>query len=89
MTKINWKVRLKNKATLVALISGAFLLAQQILAMFGINWDYTALLQQITGAIGTVFTLLAILGVVTDPTTAGVTDSEQALTYDQPKEDDK
>ena len=41
---------------------------------------------QLVAIVGTVFTLLAILGIVADPTTAGVGDSEQAMTYDEPKE---
>lgn len=86
---INWILRLKNKTTLIAVIAALFLLAQQVLAMFGITWDYTALLTQITGAVGTVFTLLALLGVVVDPTTDKTSDSAQALTYTEPKKEDK
>ena len=41
---------------------------------------------QLVASVGTVFTLLAILGIVADPTTAGVGDSEQAMGYDEPKE---
>lgn len=89
MKKINWGLRLKNRTTLIALISGAFLLAQQVLAMFGISWDYSTLLTQITGAVGTIFTLLALLGVVTDPTTSGVSDSEQARGYAAPRKEDE
>jgi phi LC3 family holin len=86
---INWILRLKNKTTLIAVIAALFLLAQQVLVMFGITWDYTTLLTQITGAVGTVFTLLALLGVVVDPTTDKASDSAQALTYTEPKKEDK
>ena len=86
---INWGLRLKNKATLTALIAGVFLLAQQVLAMFGVTWDYTVLLTQITGAIGTIFTLLALLGIVVDPTTSAASDSKDALTRTELKKEDK
>lgn len=77
--KINWALRLRNKATVVALISIAFLLAQQVLAVFGVRWDYSTLLNQITGIVGTVFSLLAALGILVDPTTPTPSDSELAL----------
>lgn len=83
---INWKVRVKNKTFWLALIPAVLLLAQQVCAVFGIALDFGGLKDQLTAIVGTVFTLLAILGIVADPTTAGVGDSEQAMTYDEPKE---
>ena len=83
---INWKVRAKNKAFWVAIIPAALLLVQQVCAVFGVQLDLTALQAQLVAIVGTVFTLLAILGIVADPTTAGVGDSEQAMTYTEPKE---
>ena len=55
-------------------------------AVFGVTLDFGQLQDQLTAIVGTVFTLLAILGIVADPTTAGVGDSEQAMGYDEPKE---
>lgn len=83
---INWKVRVKNKAFWVAIIPAALLLVQQVCAVFGVQLDLAALQAQLVAIVGTVFTLLAILGIVADPTTAGVGDSEQAMTYTEPKE---
>lgn len=83
---INWRVRIKNKAFWVALIPALLLLAQQVAALFGVAVDFGQLQDQLTAIVGTVFTLLAILGIVADPTTAGMGDSEQALTYTEPKE---
>lgn len=83
---INWKVRAKNKTFWLALIPAVLLLAQQVAGLFGIALDFGGLKDQLTAIVGTVFTLLAILGIVADPTTAGVGDSEQAMTYDEPKE---
>lgn len=84
---INWIVRIKNKAFWLALIPAVLLLIQVIAAPFDYEWDFVVLNEQLTAIINAVFGVLAILGVVTDPTTAGVTDSKQALTYTTPKED--
>lgn len=83
---INWRVRAKNKAFWVALIPAVLLLIQQACAVVGVQLDFGDLQAQLISIVGTVFTLLAILGIVADPTTAGVGDSEQAMTYTEPKE---
>lgn len=84
---INWRVRVKNKAFWVALIPALLLLIQQVCAVVGVQLDFGELQAQLVAIVGTVFTLLAILGIVADPTTVGVTDSIQALGYDEPKDD--
>lgn len=83
---INWRVRIKNKAFWAAIIPAALLLVQQVCAVFGVQLDFGGLEDRLTAIVGTVFTLLAILGIVADPTTAGLGDSEQALSYEKPKE---
>ena len=83
---INWKVRIKNKAFWVAIIPAALLLIQQVCAVVGVQLDFGDLQAQLVAIVGTVFTLLALLGIVADPTTAGMGDSEQAMGYDEPKE---
>ncbi len=83
---INWKIRFKNKTFWLALIPAVLLLAQQVAGLFGVALDFGQIKDQLVAIVGTVFTLLAILGIVADPTTAGVGDSEQAMTYDEPKE---
>lgn len=83
---INWKVRIKNKTFWLALIPAVLLLAQQVAGLFGVALDFGQIKDQLAAIVGTVFTLLAILGIVADPTTAGVGDSELAMTYDEPKE---
>lgn len=83
---INWKVRVRNKAFWVALIPAVLLLIQQVCAVVGVQLDFGDLQAQLVAIVGTVFTLLAILGIVVDPTTAGVGDSEQAMGYTEPKE---
>ena len=74
--KLNLKLRLKNKATLVAILGTVILLAQQL----GLK-----LPSNISELVNTAITLLVLLGVVTDPTTSGISDSKQALNYEEPK----
>lgn len=75
---INFKLRLQNKATLVALISAVFLMLQQ----FGLHIP-----SNIQEGVNTLVVILVILGIVTDPTTKGVGDSERALNYSEPRND--
>lgn len=83
--KINWTVRLKNKTFWLTAIPALLLLGSQILTLFGVTWDYTPLAQQLSAITGTVFGILTLIGIVNDPTTDGVSDSTQALTYTEPK----
>lgn len=84
--KINWKVRLYHKPFLVGAFSLLLLLIQQIAALFG--FDTTIYNEQVTDIFNTVLALLVLFGVVSDPTTTGLNDSEQALKYDAPRKDD-
>lgn len=83
---INWRARIKNKTFWLALIPAVLLLVKQVCAVFGVQLDFSELQSLLVAIVGTVFTLLAIMGIVVDPTTAGVGDSEQAMGYDEPKE---
>lgn len=83
---INWKVRAKNKNFWIAIIPAILLLVQAIAAIFGAELDLGELGDKLIAVVNAAFTVLAILGVVTDPTTSGISDSQQALTYDRPKE---
>jgi len=82
---INWKVRIKNKLFWVSLIPAVLLLVQAVASVFGFTLDLGELGNQLLTVVNAVFGVMAVLGVVTDPTTAGVSDSAQALTYDSPK----
>ena len=84
MKNINWKVRLKNKVFWVTAIPAVLLLVTQVAALFGFELDLSGIGEQLTGIIGTVFMLLSLAGVVTDPTTPGVKDSERAMSYVEP-----
>ena len=82
---INWTVRLKNKTFWLALIPAVLLLVQVIAAVFGYQLDIGDLGNKLLDVVNALFAVLAILGIVTDPTTAGVKDSEQAMNYTEPK----
>lgn len=83
--KINWTVRIKNKNFWFAIIPGTLLLVQVVASVFGFNIDLGELGNKLLAVVNAVFGLLAILGIVTDHTTEGFGDSEQALTYEAPK----
>lgn len=85
--KINLLVRLKNKAFWLALIPALLLVVQTVASLFGYQWDFVVLNQQIAAIINAVFAVLAILGVVVDPTTAGLSDSNRAMGYSVPNKD--
>ena len=82
---MNWKVRIKNKTFWLTVIPAVLLLIQVVAAVFGYTLDFGDLGNKLLAVVNAVFALLAILGIVNDPTTAGVTDSAQALTYQVPK----
>ena len=83
--KINWKVRLQNKTFWLTLIPALLLLVQVIADVFEISIDLGALGNMLLAFVNALFAVLTILGVVTDPTTAGVNDSTQAMGYTKPK----
>lgn len=84
---INWTVRIKNKAFWVALIPAVLLLIQVVAAVFGHTLDLSDLGNKLLDVVNALFSVLVILGIVIDPTTVGVGDSAQALTYTEPKKE--
>ena len=85
--KINWKVRIKNKTFWVSIIPAVILLVQAVAAVFGYTLDLGAVGNNLIDVVHTLFVVLAIMGVVNDPTTSGISDSERAMTYETPKKD--
>lgn len=83
--KINWIARLKNKTFWLSIVPAMLLLIQTVAAVFGFRLDFGELGNQLLAVVNAAFAVLALLGIVTDPTTEGVGDSAQALTYDKPK----
>lgn len=84
---INWKVRVKNKNFWLAIIPAILLVVQLVLDLFGVHMDFGELGNKLVNIVNAVFAVLVILGVVTDPTTAGIGDSQRALSYDEPWQD--
>ena len=85
---INWKVRIKNKQFWISVIPAVALVVQAVAAVFGYNLDFSTIVGKILAVVDAVFALLVILGIVVDPTTAGVGDSKRAMSYEEPWQDD-
>ncbi len=81
---INWKVRLRNKQFWVSLIPAMLLLIQSVAWLFGYQLDLGELGNRLQTVVDALFAVLVILGIVVDPTTEGVGDSQRALTYENP-----
>lgn len=84
---INWTVRFKNKNFWVTVIPAVLLLIQTVAAVFGYTLDLGDIGNKLIAVVNAAFGVLVVLGVVNDPTTAGISDSKQARTYISPKED--
>ncbi len=83
--KINWNVRLKSGTFWVGLISLFVTFIYALLNMFGIVPGFSE--NQVMNVVVIILQILAFIGVVSDPTTKGICDSKQALTYKEPKKD--
>ncbi|MFB6466745.1 phage holin [Cytobacillus sp. Hz8] len=87
---INWKVRLKNRLWVITLIAQIFILAEILLygahaiglTDFQLNKEFE---DWVIGLVNAVSMILSTLGIIQDPTTKGLSDSEQACKYDKPK----
>ncbi|MBC1459082.1 phage holin [Listeria newyorkensis] len=92
MSKINWKVRFRNKQFLFQL---ALSLIMPILLYFNIEvQDVTSwgvLFNMTWEALKNPFLLftvaVSVYNATNDPTTKGTRDSEQAMTYEDPRKD--
>lgn len=80
--KINWKVRFKNKTWLGMFISLIVGFVFNVLRMFDVVPVVTE--NVIMNIVGEVLTFLGLIGVIVDPTTAGIEDSNRAMTYEEP-----
>ncbi len=88
---MNWKVRIKNPLFIAQMILAVL---TPILAYAGLTvkdlTTWQALGDLLMGALSNPYVLglvvVSVFNAVTDPTTSGVGDSEQALTYTKPKE---
>lgn len=84
---INWKVRIRNRLFWIEAIPALALVVQAVAGVFGWTLDLTTLVGKLLTVVDAVFALLVILGIVVDPTTAGVADSKRAMGYEEPYKD--
>lgn len=82
---INWTVRIKNKAFWLAVIPAVLLLVQAVAAVFGFTLDLGDIGNKLIAVVNAAFGVLVVLGVVVDPTTAGISDSNRAMNYKKPE----
>ena len=87
MNKINWKVRVLNKTFWLTLVPALALLLQTFLAVFNVRLELGETIDKLLVFINALFAVLMIVGIVNDPTTAGLSDSSRALEYHEPSED--
>ena len=83
--KLNWKVRFKNKVWLGSFLSLIVGFIYSLLALFDVFPEVTQNL--VVQLLNQVLTFLGLIGVIVDPTTAGIGDSERALGYEEPWDD--
>lgn len=81
--KINWKLRLKNKTTLLALFGVVITFIYQMLSIVGVTVPISE--DSVSQLIALLVNILVAVGVVIDPTTEGISDSERAMTYTHPR----
>ena len=92
MNKINWKVRF-SKDNIMFIVRFVGALAIPVLAHLGLelkdltSWDMVldVLVNFISNPYLVILTVINALNMTIDPTTKGITDSEKALQYTEPK----
>lgn len=82
---INWKLRLQNKVTLLSILGQIIAIVYMVLGMLGITPSIGE--DTVTTLAWMAVELLALLGIVVDPTTDGIADSKQAQGYSEPRKD--
>ena len=82
--RINWIVRIKNKTFWLSIIPAILLLITSVANVFGYKLDLSDLQSKLLGVVEAVFVVLTVLGVVVDHTTKGLSDSDRAMTYNEP-----
>ncbi len=84
---MNWKLRIMNKAVLIPLIVNIVALVYMVLGIFGITPGISQ--DTVLNVAYTIVGVLVTLGIVVDPTTAGVNDSKRAMGYSEPYKDEE
>lgn len=82
--KINWKVRLKNPVFWLTVIPAVIALVYTVLGLLGVVPTISE--DVLVNAVTAIISALTTVGVLIDPTTKGVSDSDRALTYEEPSD---
>ena len=88
--KINWKVRFANPEFWKQIALAVFV---PLLAYYGMKWQdmttwvaiWNLFVEAIQNPVVVLSVVVSVYNAIIDPTTKGIGDSEQALTYTQPK----
>ena len=80
--KINWMLRFKNKTTLTTILCALVAMVYQICGAFGVVPPISE--HEVINFMGVIINLLCVLGILVDPTTAGMSDSDRAMSYKKP-----
>ncbi len=83
--QMNWKVRFKNKVWLTSFISLIVTFTYTLLGLFGVVPSISQ--NTVMQVVNQFLLLLSMVGVIVDPTTDGISDSDRAMTYDEPWKD--
>ena len=83
--KINWKVRLKNPVFWLTVIPAVITFVYTVLGAVGVVPSLSE--DVVVNIITALISALTTVGVLVDPTTKGVGDSERAMGYDVPNDD--
>jgi len=81
---INWRLRFLNKSWWMSVIPAVLLCAQTLASCFGVKIDLGDKTDTILAAVNSIFVVLALMGVSSDPTTPGWNDSQRAMGYTEP-----
>lgn len=82
--RINWKLRFKNKTTFVSLICVVVSFIYNILGLLGVVPSVSE--ELVVQIIMLLSNFLVGIGVLIDPSTAGLDDSERVMTYNSPRQ---
>lgn len=80
--RINWKLRFQNPITLISAVTLALDIIYNILAMAGVTPPIGQ--NEVMEVVERIVEFLAIVGIITDPTTQGLNDSDKAMQYVMP-----
>lgn len=85
MKNINWKARLQSGPFWIGVVGAVVAAVFAIVQLIGVDLPVTA--DQVLNVATLLLMIPASIGIISDPTTKGLSDSQMALTYDKPRAD--